>query len=174
MKRRTVYQFAALWVFLLVVAGCAVVDHAVDGLLPGPPEVVPLSGGSWLRRLTVTVQDPLGGPIASTGAATSDAAISGIVRAVYIDYTTDAITTTDIVLVGSAPGKADIPILTIKNAATDTWKYPLHLPVNITNTTIGVVNSPQPVYIDGQVTLTVTHANLLDTIEATILYEQLR
>jgi len=133
-------------------------------------ETVPL-GGSMLRRMTIEVTDAAGVDNAATATAASDGAISGVIRAIFIDYTTLAVTTTDVVIAGDTGEAQDLPIITVTDIGTDTWKFPGHAVVNTSNSAIS--NEAMPIYIDNQVVVTVTGARTDDDLDVIIIYEQL-
>ena len=121
-----------------------------------------------IRRETITASPSTGGAGASTVNATSSHIIKGYIRAVHLAYLdSPPAATTDVTVAGvTAPA---IPILTVSNAATDAWFFPM----NQADNTVGadITNQGSPVAIEDYVKVTIAQANDGDGVTATIIYD---
>lgn len=125
-----------------------------------------------IRRETITVSGSTGGAGASTANTTSDNVINGTIRAIYLAYTgSPPAATTDVTIAGAGLASSPtVTILTVSNAATDGWFYPMAQAVNQANTAI--TNQGTPIVCDDYVKVTIAQANDADGVVATILYEK--
>jgi hypothetical protein len=121
-----------------------------------------------IRRETISALTATGGAGAATATATSSP-INGIIRAVYLDYQDSPPGTTDVTLVedGTAPVQT---VLSVANAATDGWFYPMAQGV-LNSTGAAITNQGTLVVVNRPLTLTIAQANNDDGVIATIIYE---
>ena len=90
----------------------------LTGLLGWSANAEPLAvPESYKTRVTLTAVGSAG---AATGTVTSGY-LRGYIRAIYIDYTADISTTTDITIARTSPAGN---VMVITDSATDTWYYP--------------------------------------------------
>lgn len=123
-----------------------------------------------IRRETITVTGAAGGAGLATANTTSTVTINGIIRAIYLEYTdSPPAGTTDVTIAGAT--SPALEILTVSNAATDGWFYPMWQAVNNSNATI--TNQGSSVAVDDQIKVTIAQANNSDGVIATIVYEDL-
>jgi hypothetical protein len=122
-----------------------------------------------VRRTTITVTGATGGPGVATANTTSNEAINGVIRAVYLQYTDSPPAGTTDVTVAGATSPA-LPILTVSNAATDGWFYPMWQADDAADAT-DITNQGAPVVVDDQIKVTIAQANNDDGVVATIVYE---
>ena len=122
-----------------------------------------------IRRETITVSGLTGGAGVSTANTTSANILNGIVRAIYLEYTgSPPAGTTDVTIAGANNDPANA-ILTLTDAATDGWFYPMGAAVN--NANAAITNQGAAVPVDDYVKVTIAQANDADGVIATILYE---
>lgn len=121
-----------------------------------------------IARRTLSATPAAGGAGTATVSVTSDEKINGEIFAVYLAYLdSPPAGTTDVTLItATAPA---ITLLSITNASTDGWFYPM-AQAQI-NTGANITNQGRALVIDDQVTLTIAQANVGDGVTATILYE---
>lgn len=115
-----------------------------------------------IRRETVTVTGAAGGAGAATASGTTSNIVSGVVLAVYLEYTDSPPAGTTDVTIEEATRSPALPVLTVSNAATDGWFYP----------DVASVNSDvKPVVVDDHLTVTIEQANNGDGVTATIVWQ---
>jgi len=121
-----------------------------------------------IQRVTISATGAAGGAGAATATARSSRMIKGLIRAVHLAYLdSPPAGTTDVTVAGAtAPA---IPILTISNAATDGWFFPMHQADN--NLGADITGMGTPVACDDYVAVTIAQANDADGVTATIIYE---
>jgi hypothetical protein len=121
-----------------------------------------------VRRTTLTATGATGGAGAATATATTQIPIDGEILAVHLAYLGTPPVTTDVTLVegGVTPSQT---ILSIANAATDGWFYPMAQAKNTSGTDI--TGMGRELYVGGNLTLTIAQANDTNGVTATILWE---
>lgn len=122
-----------------------------------------------VRRTTLTATGATGGAGTATATATTQIPIDGEILAVHLAYL-DAppAATCDVTLVegGVTPSQT---ILSIANAATDGWFYPMAQAKNTAGTDL--TGMGRELYVGGNLTLTIAQANDADGVTATILWD---
>lgn len=122
-----------------------------------------------IRRLAISATGATGGAGTATATAVSSQVVKGYIRAVYLAYLDSPPVTTDVTVAGTtAPA---VPILTVANAATDGWFYPMAQADNQAGADI--TNQGMPIACDDSVTVTIAQANNSDGVTATILWDDL-
>lgn len=122
-----------------------------------------------IQRTQISATGATGGAGTATATANSPVPINGHIRAVYLAYVdSPPAGTTDITIEGAnQPPKP--PILTVSNAATDGWFYPLAQADNQAG--VDITGMGAPIAIDDYVTVTIAQANNGDGVTATILWD---
>lgn len=121
-----------------------------------------------ITRKILTTAAAVGSAGVATGTITSTDYINGTIRAIYVAYLgSPPGATTDLTIAGASTPA--IPILTITNAATDAWFYPMAQAQNTAAATI--TNQGAPVVVDDRIVVTMAQANAADYATVTILYE---
>jgi hypothetical protein len=121
-----------------------------------------------VRRLTIAVTGATGGTGVATASTTTENPINGTVRAAHLTYVgSPPAATTDVTIAGATTPA--LAILTITNAATDGWFYPM----NQADNTVGadITNQGTPVVVDDRIKVTIAQANNADGVTAVIVYE---
>jgi hypothetical protein len=122
-----------------------------------------------IRRTTITVTGATGGAGVATANAASSTILIGDIRAVYLEYTdSPPAATCDVAIVENTNSPA-MPILTITNAATDGWFYPLAQADNQAGTDI--TNQGTLIPVMDYVKVTIAQANNDDGVIATIVWD---
>lgn len=125
--------------------------------------------GSVYRRV-ITVSGATGGAGLATADSDSDIVINGIIMAVHLEYVgLPPAGTTDVTVVESVNDPA-MPILTVSNAATDGWFYPMAQADNQAGTDI--TNQGREIAVNDIVNVAIAQANNDDGIVVTIVYRQ--
>ena len=125
-----------------------------------------------IRRATATVTGATGGAGVATAFAYTDKPVDGEVIGVHLAYQDSppgATTDVSIIEANNSPAQT---VLTISNAATDGWFYPLAAGVNQAGAAI--TNSGRPIKVSDTLKVTITGANNGDGVIATIVYDDLR
>lgn len=120
-----------------------------------------------IRRTTISATGAAGGAGAATATAVSGEIISGLIRAVYLAYLDTPPATTDVTIEGVTAPK--IPVLTVSNAATNGWFYPMAQADNQAGADI--TNQGTPIPMDDYVQVTIAQANDADGVTATIIWD---
>lgn len=122
-----------------------------------------------VQRIQITASPCTGGAGVSTANAVSSIPITGVLLAVHLAYLDSPPgATTDVTLAWAYEAPAP-PILTVANAATDGWFYPMAQAVNQSNVTI--TGMGQFIPIADYVRVTIAQANDGDGVTATILWD---
>ena len=124
-----------------------------------------------IRRTTITVTGATGGDGAATATATSSAIVDGVIVGVHVAYTGSPPSTTDLTIV-EANNSPAMPILTLTNANTGGWFFPLHSVVNSDGSAI--TDGSQEVYVSDYVSVTIAEANNDDGATVTIVWASRR
>lgn len=123
-----------------------------------------------IRKETITVTGAAGGAGVATANNTSSNIISGIIRAIHLTYTdSPPAGTTDVTIAGVATPA--VAILTVSNAATDAWFYPMNQAVSSADAST-ITNQGSPVVVNDYVKVTIAQANNSDGVTAVVIYEQ--
>lgn len=123
-----------------------------------------------IRRISIAVTGAVGNDGEATANTTADNPVNGIVRAVHLTYVgSPPAATTDVAIAGATTPALDI--LTVSNAATDGWFYPLWQAVD--EDASAITNQGAPVVVDDRIKVTITGANAADGVTAVIVYEDL-
>ena len=121
-----------------------------------------------IQRITITATGATGGAGVATATATSLRPIGGLIRAVHLAYLdSPPAGTTDVTVAGlTAPAVA---ILTVTNAATNAWFYPM----NQADNTVGadITGMGTHIAIEDYITVTIAQANNGDGVTATIFWD---
>lgn len=121
-----------------------------------------------LHRETVTVTGATGGSGVATANKTSTRVVRGWIVAVYLEYTDSPPVTTDVTIEGSEISPAQ-PVLTLSNANTDGWKFPLHQAQDENGDDL--VGQGKPIIIADKIKVTIAQADNNDGVTVTILYD---
>lgn len=122
-----------------------------------------------IRQTTITVTGAAGGAGLATANTTSDAPINGTIKAVHLTYVgSPPAGTTDIVIAGVASPATEI--ITVSNAATSGWFYPMHQ-AQTSSAGADITNQGSPVVIDDYINAKISQANNDDGVTAVIIYE---
>lgn len=122
-----------------------------------------------IRRTTVTVTGAAGGAGTATANTTSSVIVNGCINAVYLQYTDSPPGATTDVTIAEAFNSPAMPILTVANAATDGWFFPMAQAVNQANTAISGMGAE--IYVADYVKVTIAQANDADGVIATIVWD---
>jgi hypothetical protein len=121
-----------------------------------------------IQRITISATGATGGAGVATATARTGQMVKGTIRAVHLAYLdSPPAGTTDVTLEGSTTPK--IPVLTITNAATDGWFFPMNQADNTAGADI--TNQGSPVAVEDYLDLTIAQANNADGITATIIWD---
>jgi len=133
------------------------------------PAAATQSLGVGRALASVTVSGAAG---AATGTADTDEMVRGQVMAIYLDYTADISTTTDVVI-GAEHAPSDT-ILSLSNYYTDTWVYPRRTVQDNTNTNVtfdGTNEIYEPFWVDDYVRVAVSESST-STLKAYIYWQR--
>lgn len=120
-----------------------------------------------IARRTIAVTAATGGAGVATANTTTDEKINGEIYAVYLLYVgSPPAGTTDVTIATVAA--PTVPLLTVTNAATDAWFYPMAQAQ--TNAAASITNQGRAYVIDDQIKVTIAGANDADGVTATVLY----
>lgn len=124
-----------------------------------------------IRRETISATGATGGAGVATASAVSTHPISGHICGVYLAYLdSPPAGTTDVTVAGTTTPA--VPILTVANAATDGWFYPMAQAKNQSGTDI--TGMGLPIAIEDYITVTIAQANNGDGVTATIIWDDCR
>jgi hypothetical protein len=116
---------------------------------------------------TIIVTGATGGAGVATANTNSTNVINGTIERIYLEYTdSPPAGTTDVTIATIVT--PTVPILTITNAATDGWFYPMAQAQNQAGADI--TNQGKPIVINDRVKVTIAQANNDDGVTATIVY----
>lgn len=122
-------------------------------------------------REQISALTATGGAGVATATATSSP-VNGVIHAVHLAYQdSPPAGTTDVTLVeaGTTPVQT---ILSISNAASDGWFYPMAQSNLNTATGSTITNQGVPIAVNRPLTLTIAQANNGDGVIATVVYER--
>jgi hypothetical protein len=122
-----------------------------------------------IRRTTITVTGAAGGAGVATANTTSSVIIAGEIMAVYLQYTDSPPAGTTDVTIAEATTSPAMSILTVTNAATDGWFFPMAQAVNQSNTAI--TGMGQEIAVNDYIKVTIAQANNSDGVVATIVWD---
>ncbi len=167
MKRINIGQIAVVLAILVA---------AVIIALSLPAPVMPLGSGSVVDTIELVVEPRTGVDADTSGVVTSTEVVQGKINGIYMDWGgTDAVTKTGMVIVGASHSSRFVqPVLSVTDVGTNTWYYPMQIPVNVTNTNIGVTGAAVPVLVANTLVMTVTGARAGNIMTATVLFERMR
>jgi hypothetical protein len=121
-----------------------------------------------ILRETISATGATGGAGLATATARSTHVIEGTIRAVYLAYLdSPPAGTTDVTIEGLTAPKP--LVLSIANAATDAWFFPMNQADNTAGADITGMGSP--VVVDDYLVVTIAQADNGDGVTATILWE---
>jgi len=124
-----------------------------------------------IRRSVIEVTGAGGGAGLATAFNTSDTPIDGIIRAVYLEYVDSPPAGTTDVTIEEAFNSPAIPVLSVPNAATDDWFYPMAQAQNRAGAA-DITNQGVPIVIADYIKVTIAQANSGDGVTATIIWEE--
>ena len=124
-----------------------------------------------MRKTTITVTGAVGSAGAATASAISDEVVEGFIRAVHIAYTDTPPATADVAIVEANESPA-MPILTVLNANTDGWFFPMAQAQDPDG--VDITNQGAPIPVADTVKATLTGANAGDGCVVTIVWEPVR
>ena len=124
-----------------------------------------------IRRTTITVTGAAGGAGAATANATSSVIVTGVIRAVYLAYTDSPPAGTTDVTIAEVRTPA-MSILSIANAATDGWFFPMAQADFVSGADI--TNQGAEIAVDDYVKVTIAQANDADGVVATLVWDDRR
>lgn len=119
-------------------------------------------------RRTVSVTGATGGAGVATANTTTDEKINGEICAIYLEYIGSPPAGTTDVTIATVTAPA-ITLLSVANAATDGWFYPMAQAQ--TNAAADITNQGRALVIDDQIKVTIAQADNADGVTATILYK---
>jgi len=120
-------------------------------------------------REVVTVTGATGGAGAATANASTSQVVQGTVRAIYLEYTgSPPAGTTDVTIVEKTNTHKQT-VLSIANAATDAWFYPMAQAQTAAGAAI--TNQGAPIVVNDHLVVTIAQANDADGVKATIVWE---
>jgi hypothetical protein len=115
----------------------------------------------------ISVTGASGGAGAATATVTTDEVVNGIIRGVHLGYIGSPPATTDVTIAtASAP---TVPILTVSDANSDAWIYPMGQAVDPSNSDI--TGMGVPIAINDRVVVTIAQANDNDGVTVTLVLE---
>lgn len=123
-----------------------------------------------MKRTTIAVTGAAGGAGVATANNTSTTPIDGIIRAIYLAYVGSPPAATADVTIAEANNSPAMPILTITNAATDDWFFPMAQADNQVGTDI--TNQGTYIPVSDNVIVTIAQVNNDDGVTATIVWER--
>lgn len=120
-----------------------------------------------IDKQTIEVTGASGGAGSATANATGVRAIEGEIVGVYVEYLDSPPATTDVTIeTVQAPAA---PILTLTNANTDGWFYPVATVVDQDGA--AVTDGHRPIVITDAVKVTIAGANDNDGVNVTIIWK---
>lgn len=122
-----------------------------------------------IRRTQITASPAAGGAGTATATAVSTRPIDGRILAVHLAYLETPPGATTDVTIAEANNSPAMPILTISNAATDGWFYPMAQADNQAGADI--TNMGAPIGVNDYVRVTIAQANDGDGVTATIVWD---
>lgn len=122
-----------------------------------------------IYRETVTVTDAAGGAGVATAYGITKRVVDGEIIAIYLAYTDSPPAGTTDVIIAEAGNSPAIPILTVSDAATDGWFYPMAQAQNQAGADI--TNQGRPIKVADHVKVTIQQANNDDGVTATIVWD---
>lgn len=122
-----------------------------------------------VRRETVTVTGATGGAGVATATGKTVNAVEGEIVAIYLAYTDSPPATTDVTIAEANESPA-IPVLTVTDAATNGWFFPMWAADNEAGAAI--TNQGKPIVVADQLSVTIAQANNNDGITATIVWRR--
>ena len=121
-----------------------------------------------VRWTQVSATGATGGAGVATANATTSMPINGYIRAVYLTYLDSPPgATTDVTIEGVQAPK--VPVLTVTNAATDGWFYPMAQADNQAGADITGMGAP--IAISDYVKVTIAQANDGDGVTMTLYWD---
>lgn len=120
------------------------------------------------KRITISATTAAGGAGVATATATSDEVVNGIIEAIYIEYLdSPPAGTTDVAIIEATNSPA-VDILTVSNAATSDWFFPMGQAVNQAGTAI--TNQGKRIAVNDKIKVTIAQANDGDGVNVTVVY----
>ncbi len=124
-----------------------------------------------IRRTTITATGATGGAGTATANATSSVVIEGHIRGVHLAYLDSPPAGTTDVTIAEKNNSPAMPILTVSNAATDGWFYPMAQAKNQAGTDI--TGMGELIAVADYVIVTIAQANNADGVTATIVWDDM-
>jgi hypothetical protein len=125
-----------------------------------------------IQRQTITVTDATGGAGVATANTVSTTPISGVIMAVYLEYTDSPPAATADVTIAENTNSPAMSVLTVTNGDTDGWRFPMAQADNQAGTDI--TNQGAPIAVNDYLKVTIAQANNDDGVIATIVWDDLR
>jgi hypothetical protein len=122
-----------------------------------------------IHREVITASGAAGGAGAATATAVSSRPIDGRIMAVHVAYLESPPGATTDVTIQEANNSPAMPILTIANAATDAWFYPMAQADNQAGADITGMGAP--IAVNDYVRATIAQANDGDGVTVTIVWD---
>jgi len=119
-----------------------------------------------IRRSTVTITT-----VGANGSATGTGitkAIDGEITAIYIDYTSQPVTT-DVTIVEKDQSPA-VAVLSVSNTGTDAWYYPMH-PAHKSTDGTAFTDIGLPIKVADQLLITVSQGDSAQTVAVTVIWD---
>lgn len=123
-----------------------------------------------IRRTTVEVTGATGGAGVATANDVTDEIVAGLIRGVYLAYVGSPPAGTTDVTIAEKHNSPAMPVLTVTNAATDAWFYPMAQADNQAGADI--TNQGAPIAVADYLKVTIAQANDADGVTATIVWEE--
>ena len=120
-----------------------------------------------ITRRTISVTGAAGGAGVATANTTTNEKLNGELFAIYLEYLDSPPAGTTDVTIATVASPATT-LLTISNAATNAWFYPMAQAQ--TNAGASITNQGRAYVLDDQVKVTIAQANNGDGVNATLLY----
>lgn len=124
-----------------------------------------------IRQTTIAVTGATGGAGVATATGYSDGVVDGEIVALHFAYLDTPPATTDVTITESGVSPAQT-IITVSDAATDGWFYPMAQAVNQANAAI--TNQGRPIRVAGQLKAVIAQANNGDGVTVTVRWDDLQ
>jgi hypothetical protein len=126
--------------------------------------------GGLIERVTIEVTGADGGAGVATASADSSVLVEGTIRAIHLTYVGSPPAGTTDVVIAEANNDPAVAILTVTDAATDGWFYPMAQAENQAGADI--TNQGTPIVVNDYISVTIAQANDDDGVTAVIVYER--
>lgn len=122
-----------------------------------------------IRRTQATASPAAGGAGIATATVRTSEIVSGTPLAVHLAYLDAPPAGTTDVTIAEAGNSPAMPVLTVTNAATDGWFFPMAQADNQAGADI--TNQGAPIGVDDYLSITIAQANDGDGVTATIVWD---